>query len=525
MSDFNPFKTKERKPLLSELTSYFNIRVVEGKSIDIKPNLHQIPYNYCKKNKVLPLKEEPDSFLVAMSDPFDLEVESEMSFILQKQVQVCYCPKDELLLWIDEYFHHEKDAASKLIKKLGEPINKLEEVHVYDLLDQNQEAAPSIRLLNFVIQEAISQKASDIHFEPAEDTFRIRYRIDGVLQNRHMIPSNYKSHIISRLKVMAQLDIAEMRRPQDGRIRLKSGLREIDFRVSTIPIANGERLVLRILDKSNLMFGFDHLGMDPQTLTLFQKMIRKSEGIVLVTGPTGSGKTTTLYSAVSEIYDESLNIMTIEDPVEYKLPGIAQISVQPKIDLTFAAGLRHILRQDPDVILIGEIRDLETAQIAIQSALTGHLVLSTLHTNDAPSAIIRLIEMGIEPYLISSCVIGVLAQRLLRKVCPHCKETYHPEVKDLNILKLNQQSPFYRGKGCAQCYDTGYLGRVGIYELMPIIGQTKKSIMSACDSSLLKKTAVAQGLIPLKEQGTYLINQGLTTVEEVLRVALGMEEN
>lgn len=525
MSDFNPFKTQDQNVSMLDLVNYFDLPIISGKSIEISPQLHSITYNYCKKNEILPVKDEGSHFLVAMSNPFDLEIEKEIAFTLQKQIQVGYCPKEELLLWIDEYFHHEKGAASKLIKKLHDPIKAIEDIEVYDLLDQSQESAPSIRLLNFVIQEAISQKASDIHFEPVENTFRIRYRIDGVLQNRHTIPSNYKSHIISRLKVMAKLDIAEMRRPQDGRIKLKSGHREIDFRVSTIPISNGERLVLRILDKSNLMLGFDHLGMDQKTLNVFQKLIRRSEGIVLVTGPTGSGKTTTLYSAVSEIYDESLNIMTIEDPIEYKLPGIAQIGVQPKINLTFAAGLRHILRQDPDVILIGEIRDLETAQIAIQSALTGHLVLSTLHTNDAPSTITRLIEMGIEPYLISSCVVGVLAQRLLRKICPHCKEKYEPQVSDLQTLKLDLNVDFYRGKGCVNCYQTGYLNRVGIYELMPITGNTKKGIMSACDSSELKKIAVEEGMLTLKQQGTELINQGKTTVEEVLRVALGMEEN
>lgn len=526
MSNFNPFKSKRNEHTIEKLVHYFKIRVIEKKSFKIDGNLHQIPYSYCKKNDVLPLKKESGCFLVATCSPFQLEVQAELSFMLKAPVEICFCPKEELLTWIDEYFHHEKDAASKFIQNLQNPDLESQEMQIYDLLDQNQDAAPSIRLLNFVIQEAISQDASDIHLEPVEDTFRIRYRIDGVLQSRHTIPAHYKSNITSRLKVMAKLDIAEMRRPQDGRIKLKSGNKEIDFRMSTIPIANGERIVLRILDKSNLSLGFNQLGMNTKTLDLFQKMIHRSEGIVLVTGPTGSGKTTTLYSAVSEIYNESLNIMTIEDPIEYKLPGIAQMGVQPKINLTFAAGLRHILRQDPDVILIGEIRDLETAQIAIQSALTGHLVLSTLHTNDAPSAITRLVEMGIEPYLLSSCVVGVLAQRLLRTICPHCKEEYTPFNKDLKTLNLhiNPNRLFYHGKGCSSCYQTGYLGRQGIYELMPIFGKTKQMLMTSCDSNQLKKTAMENGLITLKEQGINLIYSGQTTVEEVLRLALGIEE-
>lgn len=330
MSNFNPFQTKTENFSLECLVDYFGIPTIQKKNTKtLKSPL--LPYNYCKKNEILPFEVREDEVYVAVSDPFNLELEAEASFILSRFLKIHFCPKEELLLWIDETFHHKKGAASQLIKNLSESSVKEEEIAVYDLLDQSKEAPSSIQLLNFLIQEAVSLGASDMHFEPVEDTFRIRYRIDGVLQNRHKIPSHYKSNIISRLKVMAKLDIAEMRRPQDGRIKLKSGNKEIDFRISTIPIANGERIVLRILDKNNLMLGFDHLGMDAKTLESFQRMVSKSEGIVLVTGPTGSGKTTTLYSAVSEISNEKLNIMTIEDPVEYKLVGISQMSVQPKI--------------------------------------------------------------------------------------------------------------------------------------------------------------------------------------------------
>ncbi len=523
----NPFQDIDSDHDIESLVAYFDIPKAAQNSWNIEPAWHSLPYSRCKKEEILPLKIQDGICLIATSNPFQLQVEQELSFIFDVPVQFYYCPQLELLDWIDHYFHHEKGAASKLIQNLESKTSQDADTEIYDLLNSEQESAPSIRLLNFIIQEAVTQDASDIHFEPLEDTLRIRYRIDGVLQNRHTIPSHYKSHIMSRLKVMAQLDIAEMRRPQDGRIKLKSGTREIDFRVSTIPISNNERMVLRILDKNNLLLGFDKLGMNHLIRQAFEKMIHRSEGIILVTGPTGSGKTTTLYSAISEIYDDSLNIMTIEDPVEYKIPKIAQMSVRPKINLTFAAGLRHILRQDPDVILIGEIRDLETAQIAIQAALTGHLVFSTLHTNDAPSAVTRLVDMGIEPYLISSCVVGILAQRLLRTLCPHCIEEYTPTKKDLESLNLTvpQGTLLYRGKGCPKCYQTGYIGRQGIYELMPVSGKVKQHISKSADSTLLKKYAASEGLVSLKEQGCKLILEGKTTVEEVLRVAQGMGED
>ncbi len=523
---FNPFISERKEHSIENLIDYFEIPTLEDAKLEIEKNSHSIAYSYCKKNHLIPIEKQEDVYIIASSNPFLLGIESELSFMLDAPIKFCYLTQEKLVALIDSYFHHEGAAASKLIQKLSDKPKTKSEIQIYDLLDQDKESAPSISLLNSVIKEAISQGASDVHFEPVEETFRIRYRIDGVLQNRHTVPSHYKSNITSRLKLMAKLDIAEMRRPQDGRIKLKVGNKEIDFRVSTIPISNGERIVLRILDKNNLLLGFNHMGMRSHTLDIFKTMIKRSEGIILVTGPTGSGKTTTLYSAVSEIYHESLNIMTIEDPVEYKLAGIAQMGVQPKIDLTFAKGLKHILRQDPDVILIGEIRDLETAQIAIQAALTGHLVLSTLHTNDAPSAITRLVDMGIEPYLLSSCVIGVLAQRLVRTICPYCKKSYSPSNKHLQTLKLqtDKESLFYHGEGCNKCYHSGYRGRQGIYELMPIAGKTKMKISQSSDSQSIRTCAIKEGMVSLKQEGCHLIESGQTTVEEVLRVALGMED-
>lgn len=518
----NPFQKQDLS--LEELIDYFEIPQVDAKSISSSHLAHSLSYNYCKKYSFLPIKQEEHFFLVATPNPF--QSSSELSFILGCEIRFCYCPAQDLAELIDRYFHREKNSTSNLIGTLAEAPEAIDALKIDDLLDDHSSQAPSIHLLNSLISEAITQGASDVHFEPVDHTFRIRYRIDGVLQNRHMIPAHFKSHMASRLKLMAKLDIAETRRPQDGRIKLLLGKKEVDFRVSTIPVAYGERIVLRILDQNNLEFGFDHLGMNETTQNLFFKMIQRSEGIILVTGPTGSGKTTTLYSAVSEIYQESLNIMTIEDPVEYKLNGIAQIGVQPKIDLTFSKGLKHILRQDPDVILIGEIRDLETAQIAIQAALTGHLVLSTLHTNDAASAITRLVDMGIEPYLLSSCVIGILAQRLVRTICPHCKEEYSPLSNDLSTLgSLSSTSNhFFRGTGCEHCYQTGYKGRQGIYELMPLSSHLKKQISESIDSHQLKECAIKEGMQTLKDQGKLLVERGITTVEEILRVALGMED-
>jgi general secretion pathway protein E len=358
---------------------------------------------------------------------------------------------------------------------------------------------------------------------------QVRYRIDGMLQPRHTISKEVQLPLVTRIKVLAKLDIAEQRLPQDGRIKLRMGGREIDFRVSTVPVVFGERVVLRILDRSKLNLSMDELGFRDELLKILKKQIRKNQGILLVTGPTGSGKTTTLYSMLSEIRSPEVNIMTIEDPVEFKLEGLAQIGVNSKIDLSFAKGLRHILRQDPDVIMIGEIRDKETAEIAVQASLTGHLVVSTLHTNDAPSAIARLIDMGIEPYLLTSSLIGVLAQRLVRKICPNCKVQYRPKKEDwveLGIKKEQQDEKIhlFRGKGCSQCFQTGYRGREGLYEFMPITQKIKNQILLSADANKLQKIAIDDGMFTLRKEGMMLAMKGVTSLEEVLRVSRQLDE-
>ncbi|MGM0440222.1 MAG: type II secretion system ATPase GspE [Chlamydiota bacterium] len=487
----------------------------------------QVPYAFAKKNSLIPIQKTHSSIIVAIADPLNLDALDELRMMLGQTVKAVYSTRDAILAAIDECYRQESGVASELMANLrDQSITDLEngDIEVYDLLEDGEQA-PIIRLLNLIISEAIHQGASDIHFEPFEGGMRVRYRIDGVLQDRHSPDYEYQSQLITRLKVMAKLDIAERRLPQDGRIKLRMGGREIDFRVSTVPVVNGERIVMRILDKGSVTLGLEKLGMGRRILEDFKKATTLPEGIVLVTGPTGSGKTTTLYSALYDILTSEVNIMTIEDPVEYKIAGIAQIAVKPKINLNFADGLRHILRQDPDIIMVGEIRDRETAEIAIQASLTGHMVLSTLHTNDAPSAITRLVDMGIEPYLISSSVAGVLAQRLVRRICPECAWHYQPTSHELEQLGLSEddvpEQGFFKGAGCSNCYGTGYKGRHGIYEFLPIDEPIRKQFIKNPDAADLRHLARERGMHTLREHAAGLVCQGITTVAEVLRVSRG----
>ncbi len=492
----------------------------------IKNKISPLSYSFVRKNQLVIVEEQIGKVLVAMLNPFDLEALEQVRFITQKDTQVVFTTQGAFEKAIEQLFHQKENEASEYIASLQQSQEGcLEEQEGYDLLESASEV-PVIHLLNVILAEAVQQGSSDIHFEPAEQGLEVRYRVDGVLHMRHTPPLELQTQLITRIKVLARLDIAEHRLPQDGRIKLHMGQRQIDFRVSTVPVAFGERIVLRILDKNNVSLGLDKIGMDPFLLSAFNKLIRLSEGIVLVTGPTGSGKTTTLYSALSEINSSEMNIMTIEDPVEYKLPGMAQIGVNPRINLNFATGLRHILRQDPDVIMIGEIRDKETAEIAIQSALTGHLVFSTLHTNDAPSALTRLVDMGIEPYLLSSSVLGVLAQRLVRRICPHCIALYQPsdqELKEIGLSRREVKDGLYRGTGCEVCYGSGFKGRHAIYELMYVDHLVRQQLLLSADATTLQKVALAQGMSSLRQQGAVLVQKGITTTSEVLRVTKILE--
>lgn len=485
----------------------------------IKEKTPKIPYPLAKKWGLLPLDFKEGSWIVALYNPDNFEAMEDLKKLLSPKIIWTYAPLALVEEALEKCYEKSLDETASLIEESFEKGNDDEEA--YDLL-AGKESASTVKILNMILLEAVMQGASDIHFEPQENKLGVRYRIDGVLQNKHLLAKEMISQLITRIKVMSKLDIAEHRLPQDGRIKLKVSSRSIDFRVSTVPVAYGERIVMRILDKGNIALGLDQIGMQSKMLQAFKKHLSQSQGIILVTGPTGSGKTTTLYSAISEIFSPEINIMTIEDPVEYKLAGIAQIGVNPKIELHFSTGLRHILRQDPDVIMVGEIRDKETAEIAIQASLTGHLVLSTLHTNDAPSALTRLVDMGIEPYLLTSSVIAVVAQRLVRAICPFCKVPYEPSKIELDDLQLTQNEvkdrPFYKGVGCSHCFGSGYKGRKGIYELMEVSYGIKAQLLKTPDAMQLQKRALEEGMSTLRAHGAELTLQGQTTAQEVIRV-------
>jgi general secretion pathway protein E len=429
----------------------------------------------------------------------------------------------EIMFTIEQFY----GAGATPMEKIIEDMESIPEYHGEDeenvdhLRDMASEG-PVIRLVNLIITRAIELRASDIHFEPFEEQFRVRYRVDGVLHDVESPPKRLQAAIVSRVKIMAKLNIAERRLPQDGRIMLRVKGKEIDFRVSSIPTIYGESIVLRILDKSSIVLDIEKLGFPPDTMQGFAELIQKPHGIILVTGPTGSGKTTTLYCVLQKINSPDKKIITVEDPVEYQLRGINQIQVKASIGLTFANSLRSIVRQDPDVILIGEIRDAETAEIAIHSALTGHLVLSTLHTNDAPSAITRLIDMGMEDYLLSSTIIGILAQRLVRVACPDCREPYSPNPMILKEMKLDGEDLSHSNiidvKGCESCSHTGYWGRMGIFEFLKMTDDVQKLILGKKDANIIKEAARKEGMRTLREDGWLKVKQGMTTVSEVLRV-------
>jgi general secretion pathway protein E len=485
--------------------------------------LSRIPIHFARKHKLVAVRQEKGGLWVALADPFALEVLDDLRFRLGVEVWAAISPEAEITQTINRLYHEAGDSAEQVLADLeelegGRSIPDLEESE--DLLDATTDA-PVIKLVNTFLSQAVRVNASDIHIEPYERELKVRYRVDGVLYNSFSPPRNLHSAIVSRIKVMANMNIAEKRLPQDGRIRIKIGDRDFDIRVSTLPTALGERVVLRLLDKTSVMLGLEEIGLSAQQMELLQRLISAPNGIILVTGPTGSGKTTTLYAALNRINAPDKNIITIEDPVEYQLQGIGQIQVNTKIGLTFARGLRSIVRQDPDVILVGEIRDTETAEISIHAALTGHLVFSTLHTNDAAGAITRLIDMGTEPFLVSSSVNAILAQRLVRIICPECKESYRADpatVLELGLKRSREPIVLYRGRGCEGCLFTGYRGRTSIFEFLVADEVIRSLITKTSDAVTLQKAAVARGMRPLRIDGVRKILKGITTVEEVVRV-------
>ena len=482
-----------------------------------------LPISFAKKCQVLPIQSDGSSIVVAMADPTALGPLDDLRVLLHKPIRVVVAPGDVIVDRINRVYDLATGSASDLVEGLeGENMMAKDLDEPLDLIDADDEA-PIIRLVNSLLFQAVKDRASDIHIEPYERDLSVRFRIDGVLYDIITPPKRFQPVIISRIKIMAGLNIAEKRLPQDGRIRIRLAGKEVDIRVSTVPTAHGERVVMRLLDRSSTILQLDDLGLVGGKLDSVDQLIRQSHGIILVTGPTGSGKTTTLYAALSRINTTDKNIITIEDPIEYQLHGVGQIQVNPKIELSFAGGLRSVLRQDPDVIMVGEIRDSETAAISIQAALTGHLVFSTLHTNDSCAAITRLLDMGIEPFLVSSSVVAVMAQRLVRRVCPSCRETYRPPMEELRqlgvTLDMLEDNPVYRtGPGCADCKQTGYRGRLGIHELLIIDDEVRNLIMRSADSSEIRRAAAAKGMTTLREDGADKIMQGITTIDEVLRV-------
>ena len=485
--------------------------------------INNLSVQFMKESKFIPARLEDNELTVLMSNPLDFYTIDAIRLATGYNVRVLYGKQEGIQWAIEQYYGSGETSMEKIIEDIdGIPEYHMEEEENIDHLRDMASEGPVIRLVNLIITRAIELRASDIHFEPFVDQFRVRYRIDGVLHDVESPPKRLQAAIVSRVKIMAKLNIAERRLPQDGRIMLRVKGKEIDFRVSTVPTIYGESIVLRILDKSSIVLDIEKLGFPRDTLMGFSDLIQRPHGIILVTGPTGSGKTTTLYCALEKINSPEKKIITVEDPVEYQLKGINQIQVKPSIGLTFANALRSIVRQDPDVILIGEIRDAETAEIAIHSALTGHLVLSTLHTNDAPSAITRLVDMGMEDFLLSSTIIGILAQRLVRIACPHCREPYSPSPEIRREMKLDGVNlgdlNFFEVKGCEHCSLTGYWGRTGIFEFLKVTDDIQKLILGKKDSHIIKEASRKSGMRTLREDGWLKVKQGMTTISEVLRV-------
>ncbi|PYM82499.1 MAG: type IV-A pilus assembly ATPase PilB [Candidatus Rokuibacteriota bacterium] len=518
--------------LVGFLSKQYGIPSVTLSQLDIDPDvLKLVPAQMARKYEIVPVERKGNVLTLAMADPTNVFALDDVTFLTNLQVQPSVAPQGAIRKAIERNYDIQMSAIGEVISELEGEVGDVEvldedeaaKVDIFELKESADEA-PIVKLVNMVLVDAIRRGASDIHLEPYEKVFRVRFRVDGVLHEIMTPPKRLEPALISRVKIMANLDIAERRLPQDGRIKLRYNTHEIDFRVSTLPTIYGEKTVMRLLDKESLQLDLTKLGFDPGALEHFQKAIRSPYGMVLITGPTGSGKTTTLYSAVHTVNSPDINIMTAEDPVEYNLKGVNQVQINDEIGRTFAAALRSFLRQDPDVILVGETRDLETAQIGIRAALTGHLVLTTLHTNDCPSTVARLLDMGIPPFLVSSSLLLIVAQRLARRVCKDCREPYEADEDSLapygHLPQGLGSCTFYRGKGCATCNFTGMRSRVAIYEVMPVSPEIRDLILRNAPTSELREVAESQGMRTLRQAGLLKVIDGTTTVEEVLRVTL-----
>ncbi|MDP3787602.1 MAG: type II secretion system ATPase GspE [Candidatus Omnitrophota bacterium] len=513
--------------ILQVLGSRAGLSVVKLKDIDIPKNVvDKVPASIAKIYTIMPIAYEANLLTVAIADPMNVAAFDDLRFTLGINIKGAVASEDDITEAIGKYYGVEGETIQDVLGIFGEKmeiISSEKEPTDIATLQELASRAPVIKLLNMILLQAVKEKSSDIHFEPFEQDYRIRYRVDGVLYEVARPPKNLSLGLSSRIKVMANLDIAERRLPQDGRIMITIEGKGVDLRISTLPTIFGESVVMRVLDRTTVSLSLDEVGMLDDMKKKLRFIIQKPNGIILATGPTGCGKTTTLYAGLREINKIEYKVITTEDPVEYDIKGIIQVPINAKIGLTFATSLRHILRQDPDIIMVGEIRDAETAQIAIQASLTGHLVFSTLHTNDAAGTITRLIDMGVEPFLVTSTVEAVLAQRLIRKICQNCREEYIPEpeiLEDMGIsAEVAKTKKFYRGAGCVKCNNSGYKGRTGIFELLVLNDEIRSLIIDKAHTALLKNAAVESGMKTLLEDGMEKVYSGVTTLEEVLKEA------
>ena len=513
----------EETEITKMLARQYRMPAVDLARFEVDPRIVKlVPSEVAMRHTVLPLKREGRTLTVAMSDPTNMTVLDDLKFITRYDIFPVIAGEYTLRTAIERYYEQTDVQLQSILKDIEaeEDLEVIEEQEDEDA-PQLADDAPVVKLINGILTDAVKRGASDIHIEPFEHELRVRYRIDGTLQEVMKPPLKLRPALTSRVKIMSNLNIAERRVPQDGRIKLKMGKRVIDFRVSTLPVIFGEKIVLRILDKSNLTLDLSKFGFEPQAEEDLMRAILNPYGMVLVTGPTGSGKTTTLYSALQRINKVEVNIMTAEDPVEYNLHGINQVLVRTEIGMTFAAALRAFLRQDPNIVMVGEIRDIETGSIAIKASLTGHLVLSTLHTNDAPSTVTRMIDMGIEPFNVASAVNLIVAQRLVRRICTDCKTEYKYNAEELSALGISESEAtgitFYRGEGCDTCGETGYKGRQGLYEVMAMSPEVRRMVLRGASAAELKDQAVEEGMLTLRMDGIVKVKRGITTLEEVVK--------
>ncbi len=512
------------KQLADFLARQYNIPAVDLDAFIIDPDvIKMVPKKICEKYKIIPVSKAGDTLVLAMADPSNVYIKDDLFHITRCKITAVVAPEHSIEIAIDRYYTSSAKFESIMTEMEKETTSVDIEAGTQSIVLNETDDSPVVKFVNVILNEAIKRKASDIHIEPYEKNFRVRMRVDGSLYEQIQPPTGIATAIASRIKVMSKLDISEKRRPQDGRLKIRTrDNKEVDFRVSILPTLFGEKVVLRILDKSNLQLDLTRLGFEEDDLVKFQGALHQPNGIILITGPTGSGKTTTIYSALAELNTPDVNISTAEDPVEFNLEGINQVQVNKEIDLTFATALRSFLRQDPDIIMVGEIRDYETAEIAFKAALTGHLVVSTLHTNDAPATINRLVNMGVEPFLVTSAVNIVVAQRLVKKICTYCKNTFHVDTQTLLDIGFKEDEvgtfEIMKGDGCERCNETGYSGRISIYEILQFNDELKTLIFQKADPLLLKASAMKNGMKTLRRSALNKVKAGITTIEEVLAI-------